>query len=355
MMEASHKKKNILWWGRFDPGYSRNRILRQIMVECGFTLHDFRPRSSFTGSLEAQFSNLESADAVWVGCFRHRDFHSARKFADKKNIPLIFDPLISSWDKVVFERKKFPASSWRARRFLHWEKSLYSSADIIIADTEAHSDFFQSSLASPKNHTFVIPVGAEESLFTPQKMDRSGSPPEILFFGSFISLQAPQVIVEAARMVSQVRWTLLGDGPMREQCEKKSSDLTNMHFENWLPYEELPERIGRADVVLGVFGDSPKASRVIPNKVYQALACARPVISRSSEAYPKEMYDEFSGAVAFVPPADPMALARAAANLVAEPEKLPNKGIQARLCYQRFFSKTTIRSALLKALRSINL
>ncbi len=354
MMEASYKKKNILWWGRFDPGYSRNRILRQILVECGFTLHDFRPHSSFTGSLEAQFSNLEGADAVWVGCFRHRDFHSARKFADKKNIPLIFDPLISSWDKVVFERKKFPASSWRARRILHWEKSLYSSADIVIADTEAHSDFFQSSLSSPKNHTFVIPVGAEESFFTPQKKDTSGSPPEILFFGSFISLQAPQVIVEAARMVPQVRWTLLGDGPMREQCEKKSSDLANIYFEDWLPYEELPERIGRADVVLGVFGDSPKASRVIPNKVYQALACARPVITRSSEAYPKEMCAEFSGAIAFVPPADPMALARAAANLMAEPEKLPNKRVQARLCYQRFFSKNTIRSALLTALGSIN-
>ena len=325
------------------------------MVECGFTLHDFRPCSSFTGSLEAQFSNLEGADAVWVGCFRHRDFHSARKFADKKNIPLIFDPLISSWDKVVFERKKFPASSWRARRILHWEKSLYSGADVVIADTEAHSDFFQSSLSSPKNHTFVIPVGAEESLFTPQKKDTPGTPPEILFFGSFISLQAPQVIVEAARMVPQVRWTLLGDGPMREQCKKKSSDLANMYFEDWLPYEELPERIGRADVVLGVFGDSPKASRVIPNKVYQALACARPVITRSSEAYPKEMCDGFSGAIAFVPPADPMALARAAVNLLVETDNLPNKGTQARLCYQRFFSKNTIRSALLTALGSINL
>ncbi len=82
--------------------------------------------------------------------------------------------------------------------------------------------------------------------------------PEILFYGSFINLQAPEVIVEAARQVVGARWTLLGSGPLRRLCERKSRDCEHIRYEEWLPYRELPERIGRADLLLGIFGSTEK-------------------------------------------------------------------------------------------------
>jgi len=84
-----------------------------------------------------------------------------------------------------------------------------------------------------------------------------------------------------------VNWVFLGDGPLLDKCRKITAGLTNVAFENRLPYLELPSRIRRADILLGIFGDTPKTRRVIPNKVFQSMACGRPVITAATPAYPQ--------------------------------------------------------------------
>ena len=348
-------KPSLLWWGRFDPNYSRNRILRTLLTQKNIQLRDFRPYSSMLGSLETIIRRPQSADAIWVPCFRHRDFNSARRYADKLGVKLVFDPLISSWDKVVQERQKYPADHPRAKRLLRWERSLFSRADIVIADTRLHADFFIEELAAAADRTHVIPVGAEEPLFASQPPRTRRAVPEILFFGSFIELQGPQHIVEAARLVPEARWTLLGEGVLRNRCEALAQEVDNLHFESWLPYEELPERIGRADILLGIFGDSPKAGRVIPNKVYQALACGRPVITRLSDAYPRELHDNQESGLFLVAPGDPAALASTVRSLIFDTTEFSSLAKQAAATYLRYFSAQRIGQELLGVLSALDL
>ena len=349
--------KNILWWGRFDPDYSRNRILRSLLLECGYRLQDFIPRSSFLGTIEAAFTRFVIPAAVWVPAFRQRDYSAAKRFADHHSLPLIFDPLISAWDKVIFERRKFNESSSRSRRLLAWESSLFAGADLVIADTKPHASFFIDRLSAPLHRTCVVPVGAEESLFKLQHRKKSPADalPEILFYGSFINLQAPEVIVEAARQVVGAQWTLLGSGPLRQLCEQKSRDCEHIRYEEWLPYRELPERIGRADLLLGIFGSSAKAGRVIPNKVYQSLSCGRPLITRESPAYPRQLGNNMENGIAFIPPADPDALAASVRSLLARPKEMSSFGQRAHETYKNRFSHVHIKQALIQALALIGL
>ena len=98
-------KKTILWWGRSDPNYSRNRIIREQLKKLNYEILDFYPLVSRFGYKEALLKKIKRTDFVWVPCFRQRDILSASKWCLHKKIKLIIDPLISSWDKQTHEKK----------------------------------------------------------------------------------------------------------------------------------------------------------------------------------------------------------------------------------------------------------
>ena len=341
-------KGSILWWGRFDPGYSRNRILRQLLLEQGWRLQDFHPLVSGLGDLQAALRRSERPDLVWVPCFRQRDLAAAARWARRHKVPLIFDPLISAYDKQVDERRKLSADSPQAHRLLAWERGLFARADRVVADTPAHAAYFQQVLGVPRERLGVLMVGAEEGLFAPCPPHAPGDPLELLFFGSFIPLQGPEVIVQAARLcaAANVSWILLGNGPLRSRCEQLAQDLHNVRFEDWFPYERLPQRICRADILLGIFGDTAKAGRVVPNKVYQALACGRALVTRRSDAYPSELLEERHSGIVWVPAGDPQSLAQAVEDLAADGSALQERGARAQASYRRWFSNAQLSEQL---------
>lgn len=342
--------KTVLWWGRFDPGYSRNRILRRLLGELGWAVRDFRPRLSALADLEARLRRLPRPDLVWVPCFRQRDLAAASRWARRQGVPLAFDPLISAYDKQVDERGKLAPGSARAARLLSRERALFRCADRVLADTPAHADYFATVLGVDRARLAVVYVGAEEALFRPGPPGtaRGGQPLEVLFFGSFIPLQGPQLVVEAARLYQgpPVTWTLLGQGPLRARCEAAAAGLATVRFEDWLPYAELPARIRRADLLLGIFGATPKAGRVIPNKVYQALACGRPVVTRASAAYPAPLAGADDTGLVWTTAGDAQALAEKVARLAAAPEQLRALGAAAAETSRRYFSAAMLRGQL---------
>jgi glycosyltransferase involved in cell wall biosynthesis len=77
------------------------------------------------------------------------------------------------------------------------------------------------------------------------------------------------------------------------------------------------EALAASDVCLGIFGTSPKASRVIPNKVFDALAAARPVITADTSAAREALAHRDTAWLC--PAGDPAALAEAIVELQRDP------------------------------------
>lgn len=344
----------VLWWGRFDPEYSRNRILRKLLAELGWQVRDFQPRLSGMGDWEARLRGVPRPDLVWVPCFRQRDLAAASRWARSHGSPLVFDPLISAYDKQVDERGKLNPGSRRAKRLLAWERRLFRRADRIIADTPAHADYFAGVLGADRGMCAVVYVGAEEALFSPRTMRarQPGESLEVLFYGSFIPLQGPGTVIEAARRYqgAPVKWTLIGNGPLRKACEAQAAGLDNVAFEDWMPYEQLPTRIQQADILLGVFGTTPKAGRVIPNKVFQSLACGRPVVTRSADAYPDGLAAETHSGLVWVQAGDAQGLADRVASLAKDRDALHRLGQAAGETSRHYFSESVVRYQLSVAL-----
>jgi glycosyltransferase involved in cell wall biosynthesis len=356
----------ILIWGRYGnygPDYPRNRVIESILRAQGHEISRFLPALSWLADWEYSLRGGSVPDLIWVPCFRQRDLAAAARYARRHKIPLVFDPLISAYDKRVNERQKFAASSTKAKRLLAWERGLFQQADWLIADTIGHADYFVETFGVSRERVVVVPVGAEESLFTPQPWPAKAhdAPLELTFFGTFISLQGVDVLANAILQYAgpPVRWRLIGEGPMRAECESLLASLrvedqgAGVSFEPWGPLHELPARLASSDAILGIFGSSAKARRVIPNKVYQGLAIGRPVITASTPAYADHMRSSDDSGLFWAIPGDPASIQAAVHRLHAQRDALQGFGRAAQDTYQTHFSNLVIMRALSVMLATI--
>ena len=339
-------EKGVIWWGRSDKDYSRNRILRHWFSQKQIPLCDFFPLSSRFGLLQAMWSKPQGM-AVWVPCFRQRDMAAARNWCDRNQLPLIFDPLISAYDKQVFEKRKFSENSSAASKLLNWERSVFQMADRVVADTELHANFFIEKLGVEKNRVSVIPVSAEEEVFSFQpfvegRRDRI----KVLFFGTFLELHGTEVIAEAIvkSQALPLDWRLIGTGPKKQQFVEMIEGLDHVQMLDSVNYNALPNEIASADIVLGIFGSGEKASRVIPNKVYQALAVGRPMITMRSNAYPSELLESEGCGIYWVDPGSPEQLIDALYRALKD--DISSKSLAAYETYKRWFSNDKVANEM---------
>src|SRR5205823_3096812 len=121
-----------------------------------------------------------------------------------------------------------------------------------------------------------------------------------------IPLQGVATVLQAARLAPDLRFRIVGSGQLEPLLRQRPPNVEHVP---WVDYERLPRELHNAGCALGVFGTSAKAGRVIPNKVFQALACGAPVITADSPAARELLVDGASAQL--VPPGDASALAAA--------------------------------------------
>jgi glycosyltransferase involved in cell wall biosynthesis len=270
-------------------------------------------------------------DAFVVGYPGHFDLPAARRAA--RGRPVVFNPLVSLTDTLVSDRRRFRAGSLAARTLEAIDRHALRSADVVVADTEAHARYL-AGLAGLAEVPVCF-VGAEERLFRP-----AWSRPErfsVLFVGKLIPLQGVETILEAARLAPDVPFRVVGSGQLEGRLR---SAPPNVEHVAWVEYERLPGELSRAGCALGIFGTTGKAQRVIPNKAFQALATGAPLITADTPAARELLADGQSALL--VPPGDPEALAEAIHRLAAEPDLAKRIAAGGRAAYERSASEAVL-------------
>ena len=211
----------------------------------------------------------------------------------KKDKPkIIFTPLVSLYDTAIIDRGLSKKSNIFAKILFYIDKFSFKISDLVILDTNEHIKYICDLFNLNKSKFKRVWVGADEEIFYP--IDTQKNPVEnneflVLFIGKYIPLHGIEYIIKAAKLLEnekEIEFKMIGSGQLDEKINKlrKNLKIKNIEFVDWVKYDKLVKEIGRADIVLGIFGGTDKSLRVIPNKVFQAIACCKPVITGNSLA-----------------------------------------------------------------------
>ena len=233
---------------------------------------------------------------------------------------LVIDAFIGLYESLIQDWGRATPKSLKARCLIVLDNIAASLADVLLIDTLVRRDAWAARTNTP---VVALPVGAPlwaqpaPPDLTPRERTR------VLYYGNYIPLHGLSYVIDnlgALRRLDDFEFVFIGAGSLRAGIEFQAETLGlsgQITFRDSVAPEVLIEEIHAADVVLGVFGDSPKAASVLANKVWQGLASGRRVLTRSSDALGELSMMDPAQLIA-VDITDPFALAKALERIRAE-------------------------------------
>ncbi len=336
---AAHPRVGVLLTGLALQGHRVTELNRPLGIGTAGRVEALKsPRGAarFAGRLLSRWLSLASGslrcrgtrrpDAIVVGYLGHFDVVLARLLFPRANI--LLDHLIFAADTAADRRLDGGAKSALLRAL---DLLALRCATTIIVDTPDHRALVPENL---QDRAVVVPVGAPDAWFEARNIrgvcavsDISPTAtrrPSVVFFGLFTPLQGTPTIARALRLLDErgvtCDVTLIGGGQDEAECRDILAGLSGsvgITWHDWVAAAELPAVVAAHDVCLGIFGDSPKAGRVVPNKAFQGMAAGCALVTSDTPVQRAILKD-----AAFVRAADPEALADRLAEIVENPEAL---------------------------------
>jgi glycosyltransferase involved in cell wall biosynthesis len=245
------------------------------------------------------------ADAVVVGYPAQPDALPAWLVARRRGAPLVADMMISLADTLAGDRARAGRVVGAALAGL--DRATLRLADLALADTLANAEWMASRFRVPAGRIAVVPVGADAERFPPAPPPPG--PPRALFYGKLAPLHGLPIVLDAARLPGVPPVRVVGEGQLGPWLagQLRRDPPPGLEHIPWIPYERLGAAVADAAICLGVFGTSAKAARVVPNKVWQAMAVGRAIVTADTPAAREVLRDGRDALL--VPPGDALALA----------------------------------------------
>ncbi|HTD50954.1 MAG TPA: glycosyltransferase [Acidimicrobiia bacterium] len=346
--------------GHFDPDYSRNRIMVKALRRAGADVVVATHRGKYLRRTPRIVRDVvrKRADLILVGYPGHADVAAARLASLRHGLrPVVFDAFVSLYETEQDRRGQPGLTSARTWRFAWEDRLACQLATRVVLDTDTHLDYFADHFGVNRKRLRRVWVGADDDVMQP------GPPPaeapfRVFVYASFIPLHGLEHVVRAAHLLERANEDVLidiaGSGVTFGATRQLATELgtANVRFLGPRPYNELPGLMASSHLCLGIFGTSAKAQRVIPNKVFDALATARPVLTADTAAA-REVLVHGDNAY-LCPPGDAEALAHAIAVLKVDGELRRGLAERGHALFRERFSiaalSTDVAALMLDAL-----
>ena len=212
-----------------------------------------------------------------------------------------------------------------------WRKQFQWAGRLIVVTPQLADWVRAQGVTTPVD---VVPNGANTDLFKPDAERGPDLPARYaVFFGGLARWQGIPTLLAAkatADWPRDVDLVIVGDGPERPAVEAAAQDDPAIRDMGRQPYTVLPGIV--AGSICGLVPKNNLGDRtgtgLYPLKVFETLACGVPAIVSDFPGQADLIRDNDAGLA--VPAEDPVALARAVAELAADPDRAAAMGVRGR-------------------------
>jgi glycosyltransferase involved in cell wall biosynthesis len=197
---------------------------------------------------------------------------------------------------------------------------------------------------APPERVALVPNASDLDLF------RAAAPPErfrVSYFGTMGEANDLRAAVEAARLLPDVEFLLVGDGKRRAELERGAPP--NVVFAGPASgKEEVAELAAGSSACLTLFKDVPVLATNSPNKLFDTFAAGRPAIV-NMDGWMRELVERNEAGL-YVRAGDASELAERIGWLRAHPEEVERMGRNARALAEREFDRDELAARALRVL-----
>jgi len=272
--------------------------------------------------LLARIRKFEPWDLLVLGYPGLYDVPVAHRIARFRRRKYVLDAFMSPW-LIALERGLVQRAPLTGKMLHAIERATLTRPDLILQDTAEYAAWTRREFGVSPDRVRLVPTGADTTLFFPRPYAPSPDGSfRIVYVGTFIPNHDVGTMIRAAarlRDISEIRFRFVGDGPDRPAAEQFARDhgLAQIRFDPPVPPDQVPHCLAEVDIALGAFGTTPQSLMTIQNKIYEALAMAKPVVTGDSPAV-RSLF-EHARHLWLCPRANPEALADALRHLHQNP------------------------------------
>lgn len=285
---------------------------------------------------------------------------SAWAAARLKRVPFVFE-LRDLWPESMIAVGA--VSDGRATRGIAaLADFLYQRADHVISVTESFIEVLKQR-GIPDDKLAVVRNGVNLSEFTPGPRDNGLREEAGIRADDFLTTYVGTLgmahgltsVIATAELTRDepIHYLLVGEGAERVELEREVGrlNLANVTFLGAQPREQIPRILNASDAVLVHLRDDPLFSTVIPSKIFEAMAVAKPIILAVEGESADIVTNAKAGVV--VRAESPAELAETIRRLLSDPELARKLGLSGRAAAEGEFCRRAAARKMLGVLSRV--
>ncbi len=216
---------------------------------------------------------IVSADSLWI-CFLLKILKRCKFHLDIRTIPVEINNLKNRFDRLIFYTIPL-------KLFIRCPDSYSFITKLLMHNIEHNFNVrFQDY------SIWTSGVNVDHFNVVSENSEKCGNRYILTYLGVVTKNRGIDRVLQAIsrlneKKIRQILFQVIGDGPYLKNLKKMCFDLgitNSVSFKGYIPYEVVPEHLIDTDCFICPLPDRPEWNVSSPLKVFEYLACAKPII-----------------------------------------------------------------------------